>query len=213
MRVVQFKRSRVIKFLILGLTALVAFIMVVKSMGREKDFTDILAIRQSLLKGSQGGRQRHISHPGEIPVFKGKGNKGNFEPESYAGGDGAGDGGKAHKLRVEQKDEEERLKGVYGFNQLVSDEISLNRTVPDTREEECKWWDYPTSLPTASVVLVFHNEGWSTLFRTVHSVINRSPPQFLHEVVLVDDKSELEHLHEKLDETLKLPYYKKEWDS
>ena len=34
-----------------------------------------------------------------------------------------GDGGKAHKLRVEQKDEEERLKGVYGFNQLVSDEI------------------------------------------------------------------------------------------
>eukprot|EP00088_Acartia_fossae_P003437 TRINITY_DN11449_c0_g1_i1.p1 TRINITY_DN11449_c0_g1~~TRINITY_DN11449_c0_g1_i1.p1 ORF type:complete len:607 (+),score=117.67 TRINITY_DN11449_c0_g1_i1:29-1849(+) len=209
MRVVQFKRSRVIKFVIIGLTALVAFIMVVKSMGREKDFTDILAIRQSLLKGSQGGRQRHISHPGEIPVFKGKGNKGNFEPESYAGGDGAGEGGKAHKLRVEQKDEEERLKGVYGFNQLVSDEISLNRTVPDTREEECKWWDYPTSLPTASVVLVFHNEGWSTLFRTVHSVINRSPPQFLHEVVLVDDKSELEHLHEKLDETLKLPYYKK----
>ena len=38
-------------------------------------------------------------------------------------------------MRVEQKDKEERLKGVYGFNQLVSDEISLNRTVPDTREE------------------------------------------------------------------------------
>ena len=51
--------------------------------------------------------------------------------------------------------------------------------------------------------------GWSTLLRTVHSVINRSPPQFLHEIVLVDDKSELEHLHEKLEETLKLPYYSK----
>ena len=36
---------------------------------------------------------------------------------------------------MEQQDKEERLKGVYGFNQLVSDEISLNRTVPDTREE------------------------------------------------------------------------------
>ena len=110
---------------------------------------------------------------------------------------------------MEQKQEEERLKGVYGFNQLVSDEISLNRTVPDTREEECRYWDYPTSLPTASVILVFHNEGWSTLLRTVHSVINRSPPQFLHEVVLVDDKSELEHLHDKLETEIKKPYYSK----
>ena len=71
------------------------------------------------------------------------------------------------------KSEEERLKNVYGFNQLVSDRIGLNRTVPDMREEECQWWDYPTDLPKASVILVFHNEGWSTLFRTVNSVINR----------------------------------------
>ena len=110
---------------------------------------------------------------------------------------------------MEQKQEEERLKGVYGFNQLVSDELSLNRTVPDQREEECRYWDYPTSLPTASVILVFHNEGWSTLLRTVNSIINRSPPQFLHEVVLVDDKSELEHLHDKLEQEIKKPYYSK----
>ena len=58
-----------------------------------------------------------------MPVFKGKGNKGNFEPATYGGGSGPGEDGKAHKLRVEQRDEEERLKGVYGFNQLVSDEI------------------------------------------------------------------------------------------
>ncbi|MCP3664826.1 MAG: glycosyltransferase, partial [Gammaproteobacteria bacterium] len=32
---------------------------------------------------------------------------------------------------------------------------------------------------------------------------------FLHEVVLVDDKSELEHLHEKLDNLAKDPYYAK----
>ncbi len=55
---------------------------------------------------------------------------------------------------------------------------------------------------------MFHNEGWSTLLRTVNSVINRSPPQFLHEVVLVDDKSELEFLHEKLDKEIEKPYYK-----
>ena len=76
--------------------------------------------------------------------------------------------------------------------------ISLNRSVPELREEECQYWDYPKNLPKASVILVFHNEGWSTLLRTVHSVLNRSPPQFLEEVLLVDDKSELEHLHEPL---------------
>ena len=59
--------------------------------------------------------------------------------------------------------------GVYGFNQLVSDEMTLNRTVPDLREEECQFWDYPKILPKASVILVFHNEGWSTLLRTVNS--------------------------------------------
>jgi len=154
-------------------------------------------------------RQAHISHLGVKPEFKGQGVKGNYEPESYSGGAGPGENGQAHKLRVEQKQDEQKQKGVYGFNQLVSDEISLNRTVPDTREEECRYWDYPADLPTASVILVFHNEGWSTLLRTVHSVINRSPPRFLHEVVLVDDKSELEHLHERLEQELKKPYYAK----
>ena len=36
---------------------------------------------------------------------------------------------------------------------------------------------------------------------------NRTPAQFLHEIVLVDDKSELQHLHEPLDEELRKPYY------
>lgn len=54
----------------------------------------------------------------------------------------------------------------------------------------CKALEYPSDLPTASVVIIFHNEAWSALMRTVHSVVNRSPPEMLHEVVLLDDFSD-----------------------
>jgi len=50
------------------------------------------------------------------------------------------------------------------------------------------------------VVICFHNEAWSVLLRTVHSVIDRSPPELLHEVVLVDDFSDMDHLKTQLED-------------
>lgn len=54
----------------------------------------------------------------------------------------------------------------------------------------CRHWNYPKDLPKTSVIIVFHNEGWSVLMRTVHSVINRTPPEYLEEILLVDDFSD-----------------------
>lgn len=50
---------------------------------------------------------------------------------------------------------------------------------------------YPLALPSASVVICFFNEAFSALLRTVHSVLDRTPAYLLHEIILVDDHSEL----------------------
>ncbi|XP_050509496.1 polypeptide N-acetylgalactosaminyltransferase 5 isoform X1 [Diabrotica virgifera virgifera] len=92
------------------------------------------------------------------------------------------------------------------FNLLASDMISLNRSLSDVRLEGCRSKTYPNLLPTTSIVIVFHNEAWSTLLRTVWSVINRSPRPLLKEIILVDDASEGKHLGKKLEDYVaKLP--------
>ncbi|MBZ3891937.1 N-acetylgalactosaminyltransferase 7 [Sciurus carolinensis] len=68
----------------------------------------------------------------------------------------------------------------------------------------CKYWHYDDNLLTSSIVIVFHNEGWSTLMRTVHSVIKRTPRKYLAEIVLIDDFSNKDHLKEKLDDYIKM---------
>ncbi|XP_046575638.1 probable N-acetylgalactosaminyltransferase 7 [Haliotis rubra] len=127
-------------------------------------------------------------------VYK-QGELGNFEPPSEPVGTGPGQGGQPVKI---MKTDLSSVRD-YGCDMTVSDMISLDRSIPDTRPRECKFWHYPTNLPSASVVVVFYNEGNSTLLRTVHSIINRSPPSLLKEVVLVDDGSTKDHLKKPLE--------------
>ena len=78
--------------------------------------------------------------------------------------------------------------------------------MPDIRHPGCKTKLYHAALPTVSVVIPFYNEHWSTLLRTFHSVINRSPSKLLKEVILVDDASNKPELKMQLDDYVsKLP--------
>ncbi|KAK2532518.1 Galnt3, partial [Columba livia] len=120
-----------------------------------------------------------------------------------------GASGKAFKtisLNSEEQKEKQRGEEKHCFNAFASDRISLHRDLgPDTRPPECieqKFKRCPP-LPTTSIIIVFHNEAWSTLLRTVHSVMYTSPAILLKEIILVDDASVDEYLHDKLDEYVK----------
>ncbi|XP_039236538.1 polypeptide N-acetylgalactosaminyltransferase 6-like, partial [Pipra filicauda] len=109
---------------------------------------------------------------------------------------------KKERWTPEESREKERGYEKHCFNAFASDRISLQRALgPDSRPPECidqKFKRCPP-LPSTSVVIVFHNEAWSTLLRTVYSVLHSAPASLLREVILVDDASTDEYLKEELD--------------
>ncbi|CAL1539923.1 unnamed protein product [Lymnaea stagnalis] len=78
----------------------------------------------------------------------------------------------------------------YNLDIFKSDQIPINRDVPDSRPQGCSALVYPVKLPTTSVVIPYHNEWPSVILRTVHSLINRTPKHLLKEIILVDDASD-----------------------
>ena len=122
-------------------------------------------------------------------------------------------------LETEEMKREAHTKTCY--NRRRSNALPLDRPVPDIRGEKCLTaWYYKggasrssksegflhrflgrvgmatTSqdplLPNTSVIFVFYNEPISALLRAVHSVLDRTPPEMLHEIILVDDGSDSE---------------------
>lgn len=112
-----------------------------------------------------------------------------------------GDGGKiAHLQDPDDIAEGEKQLAKIALNQALSEHISYNRTVPDARHPGCRKKTYDvSSLLTTSVIVIFFNEPYSVLVRTVHSVINTTPKNLLKEIILVDDGSSNSDLKHKLD--------------
>ncbi|XP_074217991.1 polypeptide N-acetylgalactosaminyltransferase 12 isoform X2 [Camelus bactrianus] len=112
-------------------------------------------------------------------------------------------GAHGEAVRLELQGEELRLQEesvrLHQINIYLSDRISLHRRLPERWNPLCKEKKYDYDhLPTTSVVIAFYNEAWSTLLRTVYSVLETSPDTLLEEVILVDDYSDREHLKERL---------------
>ncbi|ESO01299.1 hypothetical protein HELRODRAFT_81901, partial [Helobdella robusta] len=116
-----------------------------------------------------------------------------------------GENGEAVQLKENKMSPEEKATFKKGwddnaFNQMASDMISLHRTLPDVRDRDCLKLEYDVNnLPDTSIIIIFHNEAWSALLRTVHSVLDRSHPKLVKEIILVDDFSNKDHLKEPLD--------------
>ncbi|XP_051974876.1 probable polypeptide N-acetylgalactosaminyltransferase 8 [Xyrauchen texanus] len=87
----------------------------------------------------------------------------------------------------------------YGYNAFLSDQIPLDRALPETRDYRCIGREYPPNLPTISVVLIYLDEALSIIQRAICSIINRTPAHLLKEIILVDDHSKNEDLKSLLE--------------
>ncbi|KAM4897932.1 polypeptide N-acetylgalactosaminyltransferase 5 [Sylvia borin] len=106
-----------------------------------------------------------------------------------------------HPVAVpDDKQEEAKSRWKEGnFNVYLSDLIPVDRAIADTRPAGCSEQQVHDDLPTTSIIMCFVDEVWSTLLRSVHSVLGRSPPHLIQEIILVDDFSTKEYLKEQLD--------------
>lgn len=115
---------------------------------------------------------------------------------------GFGDNGVAVELFGAERLRGDKDLAKVGLNEALSERISYSRTVPDVRHSLCQIRNYQDSLPTVSVIIVFLNETYSVLLRTVHSVLKTSSKN-LKEVILVDDGNTKEELGGKLQHYIK----------
>ncbi|KAK0041580.1 polypeptide N-acetylgalactosaminyltransferase 4 [Biomphalaria pfeifferi] len=122
---------------------------------------------------------------------------------AYADEDGPGQMGKGHFLNsslMTESEKEEVRRGYdrHQFDEFLSSKIALHRLLPDPRGNFCHVQVYP-ELPPVSIVITFYNEAWSTLLRSIHSILDRTPSKLLKEIILLDDCSTYDYLKEPLE--------------
>lgn len=77
----------------------------------------------------------------------------------------------------------------FSFNILVSDKIGPRRNLGNVAHQSCSKIEYNLKIK-ASVVIIYHNEGFSVLVRMINSILDRSPLKNVYEIIFYDDASE-----------------------
>ncbi|ESP01904.1 hypothetical protein LOTGIDRAFT_138892, partial [Lottia gigantea] len=95
-----------------------------------------------------------------------------------------------NQLSSEQREKYDAGYRRHQFNEMVSGIIPVTRQILNVTEPQCLQIQYNLQkLPKAGVVIIFHNEAWSVLLRSLHSVLRTVPDILLTEIILVDDAS------------------------
>ncbi|XP_030909216.2 polypeptide N-acetylgalactosaminyltransferase 5 [Melopsittacus undulatus] len=151
------------------------------------------AVHRTRATGKDGQEQTGTSRPGTHRVLS--------MDVTLAPRDPQAPGQFGHPVSVpDDKQEEAKSRWKEGnFNVYLSDLIPVDRAIVDTRPAGCSEQRVHDDLPNTSIIMCFVDEVWSTLLRSVHSVLSRSPPHLIEEVILVDDFSTKQYLKEKLD--------------
>jgi polypeptide N-acetylgalactosaminyltransferase len=115
-----------------------------------------------------------------------------------------GPGEHGEKVDIEMLPETiEKVFKEHGHNTMVSMKIALDRAIPDFRNLQCKKAQYRKYLPKVSVIIPFFDEHVTTILRTVTTVLKRTPPKLLKEIILVNDGSTKGSLHQDLMDYIK----------
>ncbi|XP_071361574.1 probable polypeptide N-acetylgalactosaminyltransferase 8 [Trachinotus anak] len=103
-------------------------------------------------------------------------------------------------LSEDEQKEAEALFQIYGYNAFLSNQLPLDRKLPDTRDKRCLTKTYPKDLPSISVVLIYIDEALSIIKRAIRSIITHTPQHLLREIILVDDYSTYNDLRKPLQD-------------
>lgn len=144
--------------------------------------------RRNQSQGRRGGSYRLIRQPGRR------------QHEEAPERDWGAEDEEEEEMQEDGEVSEEEARTPLSLEEALSARVPLQRALPEVRHPLCLQQPPADSLPTASIILCFHDEAWSTLLRTVHSILVTAPRAFLKEIILVDDLSQQGQLKSALSE-------------
>ena len=93
----------------------------------------------------------------------------------------------------------------FTIDHVLSDRIGLHRKIGEHRHPQCLTKNYSNIFQKpkkASIIFNVFNEAWSTLLRSVFSILHTAPLNLVEEIILIDDNSDFSFLGERLDQKI-----------